>query len=242
MSRIEPSVRVGVVAGRCIRLERPRRAVALAAAAAATAALSLTACGGGHSSPPAHTTQPVTSTRAPSSRVAPSSPSKVIKPSVTTPSLSRSSSPINGPATSAVAAYRALSAADNAAEAKPADARLRKQIVAYAFDPLRGQLTGYLVSLSTQGVAWRGSPPQPRVSVVSVKSSASPWPQVMLSDCPTPAPTWQEYVVKTGKVVPPAPSQVTVPPPYRIAVELIFYQGHWGVRSTTPDTSRTCTG
>lgn len=166
----------------------------------------------------------------PSTMTAPSQPS--------TPSSGRST----GPASSAVAAYRALAAADSAAEKRPGDATLRKTIIAYTFDPLRGQLTGYLVSLSTQGVAWRGSPPQPRVSVVSVKPTASPWPQVMLSDCPTPAPTWQEYVVKTGKVVPPAPSQVTVPPPYRIAVEVIFYQGHWGVRSTTPDTSRTCTG
>jgi hypothetical protein len=109
----------------------------------------------------------------------------------------------------------------------------------YSFDPLKSQMSGYVAGLAQQGVAFKGTPPRPRVTVTAINLAAKPYPTVLLSSCPTPESTWVEYVVVTGKVVPFASAKV--PPPYRVAVEMIYSDGHWGVARTTPDTSATCT-
>lgn len=109
----------------------------------------------------------------------------------------------------------------------------------FSFDPVRATYTGFIAGLATQGVQFRGTPPTPRVSVISVEPAATPYPVVTLRDCQTPAPDWNEYVVATGKQVPKA--SAAVQPPYEITAKVIFYEGHWGVQATTTDTSRTCT-
>jgi hypothetical protein len=146
-------------------------------------------------------------------------------------------------ATAAVQAYRAFwRTAVNAqrhpvaaGENYPPDADFGR----FSFDPVRATYTGFISGLAAQGVQFRGTPPTPRVTVISVEPTAEPYPVVTLRDCQTPAPDWNEYVVSTGKQVPRASS--TVQPPYEITAKVILYKGHWGVQSTTTDTSRTCT-
>jgi hypothetical protein len=108
----------------------------------------------------------------------------------------------------------------------------------YSFDPIRAKYAEYVIGLSKDGAAMRGVPPLPRVSVKSIQLSAPGYPTVVLSDCPTPASTWKEYVIATGKEVRSSPARVA--PPYRLSVEVIRYSGRWGVSKIIVDMSRTC--
>ena len=111
----------------------------------------------------------------------------------------------------------------------------------FSFDPVRGQADTAIVSLGEQGLLYKGDPGRPRVKVDAVESDAKPYPTVVLKDCPTPTPTWRVYDAKTGKqmlmTLPPG----TKPTPYLSTVQVIYYQGHWGVSKIDADTSRTCT-
>lgn len=77
------------------------------------------------------------------------------------------------------------------------------------------------------------------MKVTAINLAAKPYPTVVLTDCPTLAPTWQEYMVKTGAVVPQQTQ--SVPPPYLVTVQVIQYHNHWGVQRVTPE-AKTCTG
>jgi len=111
----------------------------------------------------------------------------------------------------------------------------------FAFDPVRGQANTSIVSLGEQGLLYKGDPGRPRVRVDAIEAGVKPYPTVVLKDCPTPTPTWRIYDAKTGKdmTLPPPPG--TKPTPYLSTVEVIYYQGHWGVSKIDADTSRTCT-
>ena len=169
----------------------------------------------------------------------PSSTSRSI--SASAPSASASIDPRAQPA---VDAYRRYTVAANNAERKPpaigADYPADADFSKYSFDPMRYQYETFIRNLSNQRVEFRGTPPAHRLSVISVNLSAVSYPTVVLSDCPTPAPTWKGYAVKTGEVVPYASAKF--PPPYQLTVEVIRYKGHWGVREITADMSHTCTG
>ena len=110
-------------------------------------------------------------------------------------------------------------------------------ITKYSFDPLQHQYNLYISDLQAQGVAFKGTPPIPRVTVSAINLAAEPYPTVILADCPTPAPSWKAYD-STGKVVADKPG--TVPPPHKTVVQMINYGGHWGVYKSTPDASKTC--
>jgi hypothetical protein len=77
------------------------------------------------------------------------------------------------------------------------------------------------------------------VQVRAANLTAKPYPTVTLTNCPTPAPSWVAYDVKTGKPVPYTTAKV--PPPYLATVTMIFYEGRWGVQQTSVDTGQTCT-
>lgn len=111
----------------------------------------------------------------------------------------------------------------------------------FAFDPVRGQANASIVSLSEQGQLFKGDPGRPRVRVDAIEPDAKPYPTVVLKDCPTPTPTWRIYDAKTGKAVTMTLPPGTKPTPYLSTVEVIYYQGHWGVWKIDADTSRTCT-
>jgi hypothetical protein len=119
-------------------------------------------------------------------------------------------------------------------EKHPADADFTK----YSFDPIRHDYLLYILSLSQQGVEFRGTSDAPRVKVISTDLGAKPYATVILSNCPTPAPTWKEYVVQTGEEVPSVTKKA--PPPYLATITVIYYENHWGVQKVTNDTSRTC--
>lgn len=110
----------------------------------------------------------------------------------------------------------------------------------FSFDPVRGQANASIVSLGEQGQLFKGDPGRPRVEVAAVEPDAKPYPKVVLKDCPTPTPTWRIYDAKTGKdMTRPLPPGIQ-PTPYLSTVEVIYYQGRWGVSKIDADTSRTC--
>jgi hypothetical protein len=111
----------------------------------------------------------------------------------------------------------------------------------FAFDPARGEANAFVVSLSDQGQLFKGDPGRPRVSVDAIEPDAKPYPKVVLKDCPTPTPTWRIYDARTGKAMTMTLPPGTQPTPYLSTVEVIYYQGHWGVMKIDADTSRTCT-
>ncbi len=178
---------------------------------------------------------------------------RAAKPAVTTAptSSSMTSSPTSSPAPTidakaqpAVAAFLNFVAAR--AEALRNPRKLGQTVTPaadftkFAFDPVRGQANASIASLSKQGLLFKGDPGRPRVSVEAIETDAKPYPKVVLKDCPTPTPTWRIYDAATGKdmTLPPPPG--TQPTPYLSTVEVIFYQGRWGVSKIDADTSRTC--
>jgi hypothetical protein len=110
----------------------------------------------------------------------------------------------------------------------------------YSFDPAQSSLSAVVQQFSSQGLRMTGDPGKPRIVLQSLEMGAKPYPMVTLSDCPTPPVQWHPADTKTGKdVSAPLPSQVAAPP-HKITVQVIYYQGRWGVSRTTSDSSRTC--
>ena len=179
-------------------------------------------------------------------------PHQSLSPSAPTPTHSRASSdPITtGPSSPsydpkvkpAVDAYQAFSSAAFVAEQRPpglgAPLPEGGDFTKYSFDPIKGDLLGYVTTLNRTHQAWRGTPPTPRISVLSTDLSATPYPTITLDDCPTPAPTWEQYDVSTGAVATTQPG--AAPPPYLITAQVIYYENHWGVSKIAHDSSRTC--
>lgn len=154
-----------------------------------------------------------------------------------------STSAIDPQARPAVGAYESFWKASAAALRAPVafNAKLPPDadFTRYSWDPARTTYRGYVAGLAEDGVAFRGTPPEPRLRVESVDLEAKPYPVVTLKDCQTPAPDWQSYVVRTGERAPEATQ--SPPPPYEITAKMIFYQNRWGLQDTSTDTSRTCT-
>jgi hypothetical protein len=111
----------------------------------------------------------------------------------------------------------------------------------FSFDPVRGQANAFIVSLSEAGQLFKGDPGHPRVIVAGIEQDAKPYATVVLKDCPTPTPTWRIYDAKTGKAMTMTLPPGTKPTPYLSTIDVIYYQGHWGVSRIDADTSRTCT-
>ena len=165
-------------------------------------------------------------------------------PATTTATTSApSTSTVDPNAQQALDAFSAFNAAATEALRNPQTFSTGKDqasdIRPYSFDPIRAQYTAYVMELAYEQVAFRGTAPAPRVQVKSIDLAAKPYPMVVLTNCDTPAPSWREYVVKTGKLVPQANG--SVPPPYLLTVEVIYYAKHWGVSKVSADKSRTCT-
>jgi hypothetical protein len=171
-----------------------------------------------------------------------------VQPGVTTPgsqptTAPRPSASIDPQALPAVRAYEAFQKAANNAQRKPVssgeDWPAGADFTKFSFDPIKTAYVSYVWGLEAQGVEFRGTPDTPHITVAKINLKASPWPTVLLKDCPTGG-DWQEYSIKTGKRVPSA-EDPDVPPPYWITAKMIFYKQHWGLHSTTVDKSRTCT-
>jgi hypothetical protein len=195
-----------------------------AAAAVTVTVLSTTACGGGNGA-----LKPTASTSSPMTSAPTSSPTPTIDPK----------------AQPAVTAFLKFVAARTEALRNPR--KLGQTVLPaadftqFAFDPVRGQANASIVSLGEQGLLFKGDPGRPRVSVGAIEPDAKPYPTVVLKDCPTPTPTWRIYDAKTGKDMTRPLPPGTQPTPYLSTVEVIYYQGRWGVWKIDADTSRTCT-
>jgi hypothetical protein len=160
-------------------------------------------------------------------------------PTTATSTPSPSSDPRAGPA---VEGYKSFwTTANNASRAPLAAGEAyppAADFTRFSFDPVQSQYTAFLASMAADGVRYRGNPPTPRVTVTKVELEAKPYPTVILHDCQSPAPDWRAYVTDTGELV-PRPS-TTIQPPYLVTAKMIFYRGHWGLQSTSTDSSRTC--
>lgn len=97
-----------------------------------------------------------------------------------------------------------------------------------------------MVSYAANDIAWSGTAPSPRVKVVSVAAAAKPYPTVTLRDCPTAAPTWKPYNIKTHKVVPVKYPGSTAPPPHAVTATVIYFKSHWMVQRTVTAVTKTC--
>ena len=179
-----------------------------------------------------------------------------VKPAITKAPASTSTSTTSSPTSSqtltidpkaqpAVNAYMNFVAAVSQALKNPRRSEQRYRSAGdftnYSFDPFRGQERASIVSLDEQDQVFKGDPGRPRVRVDAIESDAKPYPMVVLKDCPTPTPTWRTYDAKTGSDVTPQPPPGVEPMPYLSTIEVIYYEGHWGVSKIDADTSRTCT-
>lgn len=166
-------------------------------------------------------------------------------PGTSRPTVATTTPSIDPRAQAAVDAYEAFWEAGSHAEQRPVrltDPRpAGTDFTRYSWDPLRAEYATYVASLAEEGMALRGTPPQARVRVASVDLDASPYPTVVLKNCPTPAPDWHEVFVESGKRV-PGEVDSSIPPPYELTVKVILHEGRWGAQSSTADRSRTCNG
>lgn len=180
----------------------------------------------------------------PSSSSAPSTTSATSTIPSSTPATSRSA-PADPRVAAAVKAYQAFATAFAISEQHPPKAASDPyapggNFPKYMFDPARAEYVGQILSLTQLQVAYRGTPPVPRVSVTNVDLGAKPYPTIVLGDCPVPA-RWK--VVATTPGAPPTvkSSPSSAPPPYLASVQMIFYRKHWGVSRIGTNTSKTCT-
>lgn len=218
-------------------MRKSRRVALLAAAMAAV----ITGCSSntpnpGPSAPDSQVTTPTTTSTSGGS-TSTTSPA-------TTPPTSSSSAPADPRVAAAVKAYDNFIKATYVSYAhpplKPGDPFPKGgDFRPYSFDPAQAKVLSYVLSLTLDGIEYRGTPPTPRVAVVSSQLAAQPYPTVTLTDCPTAPASWNAYYRATGKPVTDKPGQVK--PPHLTTVTVIFYQKHWGVKKLTANASRTCT-
>jgi hypothetical protein len=174
-----------------------------------------------------------------------------VKPAATSTLSPMTSSPtssqtptVDPKAQPAVDSYLAYMTASNDALRNPRalgqDFAAGADYTKYSFNPELSQFSAFINQLRSQGLKMMGDPGRPRPMVQSIDLAAKPSPLVVLTDCPTPAVEWDAHDVKTGKNMAVPPPTGTVPPPYRTTVQVISYQGHWGVSKITTDSSQTC--
>lgn len=156
---------------------------------------------------------------------------------------SSTGSPSTGMAGEAAAAYVDYVRAASVAERHPP--RLGDPVdpaadyTRFSFNPVRGQEAQYLSYLVDNHLALRGTPPAAHPAVVSLRIHDEPYPTVVLTDCLATPADWRRYDVRTGALV-PVPQDTLPTQPTRI--EVVYLQGHWGVRTIEPVPGQTCSG
>lgn len=179
---------------------------------------------------------PTTSTAASVTSSSPGAPTSVSTPTTSPTSTSPGDDPRGKAASSA---YVAFTRASQAAERTPTDLSLAKALNKLAVDPALSTEGEHLFGYRNSGIAWKGQPPAPRVSVESIVTSGT-YPTVTLTDCPTISGTWMPYIVTTHKSVPVTYPPGSAKPPHAVTVKVIYYRAQWLVQSTTTDVKNTC--
>jgi|ThiBio_1000_plan_1041568.scaffolds.fasta_scaffold00444_31 hypothetical protein len=110
------------------------------------------------------------------------------------------------------------------------------QLQPYVTDQTVKQLVAIYKDMTAHGLAYRGDPDTPHLTVLVAGSSLT-----ALSDCPTPSKTNPsvQYVVATGKPVPPVANPI--PGLHPKAITVVFTGGHWKVQSIIPNEAKVCT-
>lgn len=143
----------------------------------------------------------------------------------------------------ALAAYQAFQQSLAAAQANPTakgeKAPADADVSRWSWDPLQAQMVTYVADLAAQGAHYEGTLLQGNPRVESVDLEAESWPTVVISDCAI-GDDWHP-VTEDGTRLPEAGATATPPPPYRITVTMIEYEGRWGASEQSADRSSTCT-
>lgn len=180
--------------------------------------------------------------------LSPSSPSSSSTSSTASPSRSTTSSTsvatkpkpiptptVTPPAQGAVDAYVSMANVLDGWDHDPKKANAA-QLQPYVTDKTISQLVAIYKGMAAHGLAYRGDPDTPHLTVLVAGSSLT-----ALSDCPTPSATNPavEYVVATGKPVPPPANPI--PGLHPKAVTVLFTAGRWKVQSIIPNEAKVCT-
>jgi hypothetical protein len=109
----------------------------------------------------------------------------------------------------------------------------------YLSGKARTLFDGIYADMKKAGLAYRGTPPDPRVTVKSVGSATF----VILTSCPLVSTNdpYVEYHVNSGTPVAAGPMR-TPPPPYRLTLPMAKTGSQWQLTDVLQDTSRTCKG
>jgi hypothetical protein len=109
----------------------------------------------------------------------------------------------------------------------------------YLMDPAKSLLDQNFADEKQQGKAYRGTPDQRRVQVVTNDAADPTLPQVTLRDCPDPSASYIEFYVATGE---PVPETTTgAPIPWAYTVKMFYVRGQWTIADFTVDATKTCT-
>lgn len=198
------------------------------------ALLVVAGCSGGSGQATVTTTGSAsTTTRAPAPTTTPKTPSATKPkpvPTIATPKVEKD-------AQAAVDAYVDYLRAAYLVEANPASIRrgdMTKLLGATALKSINASLD----ALGKAGIGYRGTPPDPRLKVVEVKSSKL----VFLTTCPlqSKADPYRQVVLATGQAV--KVSDRKPGPPYLRTLTMFHNKKRWVLIKFSDDTSRTCTG
>jgi hypothetical protein len=146
--------------------------------------------------------------------------------------------PDYGTAQPAVQAYVDFSAAWAAAIRDPAHADIAS-IDKYLTGKAQTLFDQSLQTAITATVAYRGTPPELRITVTTNDVADSVLPQVTLRNCPTVDDSWVEYDTETGAVVPQPPHDP--PAPWARTIKMAYVRSQWTVTDLTTDSTQTCT-
>lgn len=215
----------------------PSRSRAVVIVSALLGCAVLAACTSGtNTDPPPSGSSATSSSASPSSSV----PSRTTSSAPSRSTSSKSTKPVATPtvqpaAQAAVNSYMQLDGLVNSASRDPAHADTRR-FSAYAVGAGLTAVVGSIEQMKKYGLAYRGTPPDPRIKVVAASAAS-----VVLSSCPLAAASdpFVQYVVATGRTVPIV--KRTPPPPYVRALTMHFVGDRWKLASVAINGSKTCT-
>lgn len=204
----------------------------LAAIAAAVSLATLAACGssGTHTQSLTPSASASSSTSRPTASSVPATPSRSTPPRSAPRPLPTPS--VTPPAQGAVNAYTAALNVLLRWDVDPRKAK-PKELAPYVTPKVLQQFVASFKNMAQHGLAYRGTPDTSHLKIVTADSST-----VVFTDCMVPSRTapYTQYVVATGKPVPP-----TVPAGlHPRVITMLNQRGRWRMSSDIPNFAKTC--